>query len=136
MKTDTSINDGFKNLKLFIYEAALSTENDDENAWFIEWFGEYYERTNETHMYLGDNRSHRIRGYRVICVNLPNGQMKQIHNVLYGLVIKKNLISVSSITNQNLNVEFMQSHCLAKDIQNHYKVIAIGTRIGELYKLM
>jgi hypothetical protein len=87
------------------------------------------------HIYLGDNRSHKIRGYGVICVNLPNGQMKQFHNVLYVPGIKKNLISVSTITDQNLNVEFMQSKCFVKDIQNHYKVIATGTRIGGLYKL-
>ena len=68
-------------------------------------------------------------------MNLPNGQMKQIHNVLYVPGIKKNLISVSTITNQNLNVEFMQSKCFVKDIHNHYKVIATGTRIGGLYKL-
>ena len=29
----------------------------------------------------------------------------------------------------------MQPHCLVKDIHNHYKVIATGTRIGGLYKL-
>ena len=49
--------------------------------------------------------------------------------------IKKDLIYVSSITNQNLNVESMQTHCLVKDIQKHYKFIATGTRIGGLYKI-
>ena len=70
MKNETSINDGFKNLKLFIYKATLSAETDDEYAWFIdsgasahmscvkEWFDEYHESTNATHIYLGDNRSH------------------------------------------------------------------------------
>lgn len=32
---DTSVNDGFKNLKLFISEAAWFAETDDETAWFI-----------------------------------------------------------------------------------------------------
>jgi hypothetical protein len=68
-------------------------------------------------------------------VNLPNGQMKQIHNVLYVSGIKKNLISISTIIDQNLNVEFMHSKCFVKDIQNHYKFISTGTRIGGLYKL-
>jgi hypothetical protein len=35
VNNDTSINDGFKNLKLFISKAALSTEFDDESGWFI-----------------------------------------------------------------------------------------------------
>jgi hypothetical protein len=29
----------------------------------------------------------------------------------------------------------MQSNCFVKDIKNHYKFIATGTRIGGLYKL-
>ena len=33
---DTSINDGFKNLKLFVFDVALSVEIDDVNAWFID----------------------------------------------------------------------------------------------------
>ena len=49
--------------------------------------------------------------------------------------VKNNLIYVSTITDQNLKVEFMQSQCFVKDIQNHYEVIATGTRIGGLYKL-
>lgn len=50
--------------------------------------------------------------------------------------IRKNLISVSTITDQNLTVEFMQSNCYVKDSHNHYKVIATGTRLGGLYKLV
>jgi hypothetical protein len=88
VKSDTSINDGFRNLKLFISKPALSTETNDESAWFIdsgalahmscnkEWFDEYHESIDETHIYLGDKISHKIQGYGVICVNLPNGQMK------------------------------------------------------------
>ena len=56
MYKDTSINNGFKNLKLFIYEVGLSIETDDENVWFThygalthascnkEWYDEYYEK--------------------------------------------------------------------------------------------
>ena len=57
-----------------------------------EWFDEYHERIDATHIYLGDNRSHHIHDYGLICVNLPSGQKKHIHNVLYVPSIKKNLI--------------------------------------------
>ena len=62
VKANTSFSEGFKNLKLFISEAALSVEIDDENAWFIdsgtlahmscvkEWFDEYHESKDETHI--------------------------------------------------------------------------------------
>lgn len=36
MNRDTSVNDRFKNIKLFISEAALSAETDDETSWFID----------------------------------------------------------------------------------------------------
>jgi hypothetical protein len=32
-------------------------------------------------------------------------------------------------------VEFLKSQCLVKDIQDFYRVVATGTRIGGLYKL-
>ena len=60
MRKDTSVNEGFKNLKLFIFEAALCVETDDENAWFIdsrasihmtcnkEWSDEYYDNVDGT----------------------------------------------------------------------------------------
>lgn len=37
---------------------------------------------------------------------------------------KRNLIYVSTITNQDLKVEFVKSQCVVKDIQDKYKVIA------------
>jgi hypothetical protein len=64
---DPEIN-GLRNLRLFISEDALSAETDDKNAWFIdsgasshmysrrEWFDDYNEKIDGTHIYLGDNR--------------------------------------------------------------------------------
>ena len=87
----------------------MSVETNDEYAWFIDsgasahmscnknWFDEYHDNTDGTHIYLGDNRSHKVQGYGIICVNLPNGQMKQIHNVMYVPGIRKNLIYVSTL---------------------------------------
>ena len=68
-------------------------------------------------------------------MNLPNGKLRQIHNVMYVPGIKKNLIYVSTITDNNLTVEFGKLMCVVKDIKDHYRVISIGTRVGGLYKL-
>ena len=71
----TSINDGFKNIKLFVYDDALSTETNDVNAWFIDssaslhmscktvWFDEYHENIDGTCVYLGIKRSLQVQGY-------------------------------------------------------------------------
>ena len=144
---DTSVIDGFKNLKLFLSDAALSTETNDENSWFIdsgasahmtcskEWYDKYYEKTDGTHIYLGYDRSLKVQGYGIINVYLPNGQMRQIHNVMYVPDLKKNLIFVSTITDNHLKVEFGKLGCIVKDVQDHYKVVSTGTRVGGLYRL-
>jgi hypothetical protein len=49
--------------------------------------------------------------------------------------IKKKLISVLAITYQGLKVEFVKSGYLVKSIQNHYKVITEGIKVGGLNKL-
>ena len=88
VRKDTPDVNGFKNLRMFISEHALSAQTADENAWFIysgasshmscnrDWYDEYYEKFDGAHIYLGDNRSHKVLGYRVISVNLPDGQVK------------------------------------------------------------
>jgi len=67
-----------------------------------DWFETYREINNGSNINLGDDGSHQIKGYGDICVTLPNGQEKQIQNVMYVPGIKKNLIPVSTIANQNL----------------------------------
>ena len=72
-------------LKLFVSNVSLSTKIDDDNTWFIDfgasihmsckrdWFDTYHEVNNGAHIYLGDNRSHEIKGYGDISVAMPNG---------------------------------------------------------------
>jgi hypothetical protein len=50
-------------------------------------------------------------------------------------VTKKNLILVSTITDQNLKVEFFKNYSIVKDLLNHIQTVAIGVREGGLYKL-
>ena len=125
----------------------MSVETDDENAWFIDssasthmscnryWYDAYYEKYDGTHIDLGDKRSHKALGYGVISVNLTDGQFKQIHNVMYVLGIKNNLIFVFAITNTDMKVEFDKYKFHVKDVQDHYRVIATRSRLGGLYKL-
>ena len=49
--------------------------------------------------------------------------------------IKKDLISISTITDQNLKVEFYKSYCVIKDLLDRMKPIASCIRVGGLYKL-
>ena len=99
-----------KDLRLFVSNAALPTETDDVDAWFVDsgasihmtcnknWYINFKETHNDAHIHLGDDRSYQIKGYGDILVTLPNGTVKHIHNVVYVLGINKNLIYVSTIT--------------------------------------
>ena len=100
-----------------------------------EWFDEYNKKHDGTHIYLGDNRSHQVQGYGIIKVKLFNGQLRQIHNVKYVCGIKKNLISVSTITENDLKVEFGKYQCHIKYIQNHFNIVSTGSICGGLYKM-
>jgi hypothetical protein len=122
------MNDGFENIRLFISYVSLSTEINESNAWFVDyrasihmscnkdWFENYHEKNNGANIYLGDDRSHQIKGYGDVYVTLPNGFVKHIQNVMYVSGIKKNLILVSTITDRDLKVEFLKSHCVVKDM--------------------
>ena len=79
--------------------------------------------------------AHEVQGYGVISVNLPDVQLKKIHNVMYVSGIKKNLICVSAIADNDMKVEFDKYKCHVKDVQDNCRVIATWSRLGGLYKL-
>ena len=54
---------------------------------------------------------------------------------MYVPSIEKNLIYVSTIIDNDMKVEFDKYKCHVKDVQDHYKVIAIGSGLDGLYKL-
>ena len=86
---DEAISHDFNNLKFFVPNDALSVETDYDNSWLIgsgasihmsckrDWFDTYHEFNNGAHIYLGDNRSHEMKGYGCISVTMPNGQEKK-----------------------------------------------------------
>ena len=54
---------------------------------------------------------------------------------MYILGIKNNLIYVYVITDNDMKVEFGKYKCHVKDVQDHYRVIEIGSKLGGLDKL-
>ena len=54
---------------------------------------------------------------------------------MYVSDLKKNLISISTITDNNLKVGFGKLGCIMKDVQDRYRVVSTSTRVGGLYKL-
>ena len=54
---------------------------------------------------------------------------------MYVTGIMKDLISVSTIVDQDLKVQFVKSHYVVKYIHDYCKIIAKGFRVGGLYNL-
>eukprot|EP00253_Pinus_taeda_P029456 PITA_29456 len=91
-----------------------------------QWFEDFKETSSGANIYLGDDIGNQIKDYGNIPVVLPNGNIRHIHNVMYVLGIKKNLIFVSTIIDQNLKVELYKSYCVIKDLLACMKPIASG----------
>jgi hypothetical protein len=130
-----------------VSNVVLSAKTDDVDTWFFDsgasihmtcnnnWYIYFKETHNGAHIFLGDDHSHQIKGYGYIPVTLLNGTFIHILNVVYVHGVNKNLIFVSTITDQNLKVEFFKTHCIVKDLQDNYINVALGVRVGGLYKL-
>eukprot|EP00253_Pinus_taeda_P004307 PITA_04307 len=125
-------------------DCALTTSNEDD-IWYVdsgasshmtgnkEFFDSLEEVINGSKIYLGDDNVYQIKGHGVISVKLPNGKISHLSNVLYVLGIKKNLISVSMMADQDMHVEFFKTHCVIKDCRD--EIVATGMRVGSLYRL-
>jgi hypothetical protein len=127
-------------LRLFVSNTALSAKIDDSDTLFVDygalvhmtcnknWYVNIKETHNGVSIYLEDDRAHQIEGYGDIPMTFPNGIVRHIHNVVYVPGIKKKMISVSTITDQNLKVEFFKNYCIVKDLLDHFQTIAMGVR--------
>eukprot|EP00253_Pinus_taeda_P014112 PITA_14112 len=136
-----------QDVRLFMVETALATEEDESDIWFVDseasshmtgkkqWFKNFKESNTRVKVYLVDDRGYEIKGHGDVLVTLPDGNIRNISDVWYVPGIKKNLISVSKITDQDLKVEFFKSYCIIKDLLDQMKPIATGVCIGGLYKL-
>jgi hypothetical protein len=75
----------------------------------------------------GGGESHSMKGTSTSTMRTNSGEIK-LTNVKYVPNMKKNLISVGSITDTGHNVVFSDLHCWILDKFNHDHIIAIGHR--------
>eukprot|EP00253_Pinus_taeda_P029840 PITA_29840 len=111
-------------------------EEEESEIWFVDigasshmignrhWFENFEETTCGANIYPGDDRGYEIKGYGDILMMLPNGNIRYIKNVMYVPRIKKNLIFVSMMADQDLQVEFFISCYVIKE--NKKEPVASG----------
>eukprot|EP00253_Pinus_taeda_P034354 PITA_34354 len=139
-------DDHSDDLRLFTVDYALSaSKGDKDNIWYVDsgasshmtgkrdCFEFLEESACGSKIYLGDDSGYEIKGCGDIPVKLPSGDIKHLINVLYVPGIKKNLIFVSMITDQDMQVKFFKNGCVIQDSQ--LETVATGVRVGNLYRL-
>lgn len=99
-------------------------ENVDAGIWYVDlgssthmtgnkkWFVDIKEINDGAQIYLGDDRSHQIKGCGKISIILPNGNVRKFYNDMYVPGITKNLVFVSMIIEQDLKFEFFKSNAI------------------------
>ena len=73
------------------------------------------------YIYIGDNTPLEVQGSGNVQVN--NGMFKNVKLVPQ---LSTNLLSVFQIANQGYTLEFYNDKCLVKDVNDNYKLAAIG----------
>jgi hypothetical protein len=75
----------------------------------------------------GGGKPHTVRGTGTATVKTNSGEIK-LTNVKYVPSMRKNLVSVGSITDNDRLVVFSDKHCWVLDTLDHKRVIAFGHR--------
>lgn len=55
---------------------------------------------------LGDNSSYLVKGFGFVSFHLDYGEIIHIHDVMYILGLKKNLVSISALVDKGMRVAF------------------------------
>lgn len=85
---------------------------------------------------IGDNSTHPVKGIGTCSIQLRTGVTLKLKDVLIVPGIKRNLISISRLTDEGFQVTFNEDKVLYWPKNTSLKnAITIGTKDGTLYKL-
>lgn len=97
---------------------------------------ESFSEQNLEEVTIGDNSTRPIKGIGSCSIYLNSGITLQLNNVLYVPGIKRNLVSISGLSDQGYKIAFQENKVLSwSKNANIKKAISIGVRDGSLYKL-
>ncbi|KAH7431637.1 hypothetical protein KP509_08G058000 [Ceratopteris richardii] len=99
---------------------------------------QYFSNIDDSHngtILTVDSTPNSIVGKGDIPIRLGTGEKKTLDNVLLVPLLTKNLLSVGTMTEKGLRIEFEGQQCLIKDPKNSYKVVARGRKQGKRFKL-
>lgn len=112
---------------LELFSAEIKSDTGTPQAWYLDsgasqhmspllnLFQKYKVLDSPKTILLGDNSSQQAEGYGSVILQLTNGQLLSLHDVLYVPGLAKNLISVIQLINTgNTIVIFTKEQCIIK----------------------
>jgi hypothetical protein len=86
---------------------------------------------------LGDDATYPMKGLGSISFQMPSSDVLELNDVLFVLSLKKNLLSVSCMTNFQCRVAFEGQQCTISNCSlASLRTLARGVWDGGLYKLL
>ncbi len=113
------------------------------NVWYVDsgasnhmsshgkWFEDTKDLKTSRFVEISDDTTHPIAQIGKVSLSMQDGLIKYLKYVLYVPTIIKNLVLVSQIVEQGLQVTFNPNGCFVDDMKTQWKLITKGKRIDE-----
>ena len=137
--------------KLFAMQHVFSTVQSDSDvqsdAWLVdsgctnhmtshsEWFRDLKELSSPGYVETGDASMHPIKNVGSVPLQMNDGKVKCLSEVLYVPQIARNLVSVGQCVEQNMQVRFNPTGVYIEDYADGCKLITKGKRQGRMFSL-
>ena len=121
---DTQVKDD-----LWILDSGASRHMTSNRDWYSSWTP----LQEPINVVVGNNARCPAKGTGTVSIKATTGGPKYLSQVLYVPNLKKNLVSISALTDKGLDVRFKKSG--AEIIDSAGKVVGIGVRRNNLYEL-
>ena len=118
-----------------------------DNVWYVglgalscmtnhgEWFKSMHDPKKPRFVEIGDNKKHSIAHIGDVPLNVNDGKVKYLANVLHVPKITKNLVSVGQMVEHGLQVQFNCDGCFVEELYNKCRLVARGKRMGKMFTL-
>ena len=100
-----------------------------------EWFRDMKKLNVLGYVETGDDTNHSISHARKVPLNMQDGKVKQLADVLHVPNITKNLVSIGQIIEQGLQVHLNPDGYFVEDYKNGYKLITKGKHVDKMLTL-
>ena len=144
-------NDDDYSEQLFVMQHMVNAMTADvhasEDVWYVdsgasnhmtsrgEWFRDLKELNAPGYVETGDDTAHPIAHIGKVPLNMQDGKVKYLADVLHVPNITKNLVSVGQMIEQGLQVRFNPNGCFVEDFKNGCKLVTKGKRVGRMFTL-